>query len=144
MEIKVTVKQLGKKHPFLKEKTLKIKDIGSFPSLKTLLEAIVEQQVAEYNNKKKELDDNRSIEIPKNNYLPLLLDTGKVGFDHIYNLNKVDMEKAKCAAIQGFEDGLIAIFLDKEKLTHINQPVDINSQKTITFIRLTFLAGSYW
>lgn len=144
MDIKITAKQLGKKHPLLQEKIFKIKELEQFCSLKDLLEAIVEQQVNQYNHKDREKENSGKTKMPKDNYLPLLTDTGKIGFNVTYNLNKADIEKAKEQTIQAFEDGLFAVFWDEEELTNLNQQIEITLDKTLTFIRLTFLAGSYW
>jgi len=144
MEIKVCVKQLGKKHPLLKDRIIEIAEIGPAPSLKTLLEAVVEQQVNEYNQKTCESDETGAENRPEFGYLPILTDTGKAGFGSIYNQNKADFVKARETAIQAFEDGLFAVFLEDEELNDLSQPLSLSPEKRITFIRLTFLAGSYW
>jgi len=144
MEIKVCVKQLGKKRPLLKDRVIEIAEIGPVPSLKTLLEAVVEQQVNEYNQKMSESDESGMEKQPALGYLPILTDTGKAGFGSIYNQHKADLVKACETALQAFEDGLFAVFLEEEELKDLGQPVALTPQKRITFIRLTFLAGSYW
>lgn len=144
MEIKVTVKQLGKKHPVLSEQKIDIAYDDSNISLENLLKLIVQQQVEAFNTKSFELEDEDYTKIPTDNYLNILTDTGKVGFGSIYNLKKADVQKAQENAIQAFEDGMFAVFYNDEQLEDLTQTINLDLQHTFTFIRLTFLAGSYW
>lgn len=144
MEIKVTVKQLGKKHPVLLEQNIEIAYEEANITLEKLLKLIVQQQVDEFNTKSFELEDEDYAKIPQDNYLNLLTDTGKVGFGSIYNLKKADLQKAQENAIQAFEDGMFAVFYNEEQLESLTQTIDLGLKHTFTFIRLTFLAGSYW
>lgn len=144
MEIKVTVKQLGKKHPVLSEQKIEIAYEDSNISLENLLELIVQQQVDAFNAKSFELEDEDYAKIPQDSYLNILTDTGKVGFGSIYNLKKADVQKAQENAIQAFEDGMFAVFYNDEQLEDLTQTIDLSLQHPFTFIRLTFLAGSYW
>ncbi|MGH1519698.1 hypothetical protein [Chryseobacterium sp. JK1] len=144
MEIKVTVKQLGRKHPVLSEQILDIAHHENTISLERLLKLVVQQQVEAFNAKSFELEDEDDTKIPQNNYLNILTDTGKVGFGSIYNDKRANLEKAQESAIQAFEDGMFAVFYNDEQLDNLAQPVDLSLQHSFTFIRLTFLAGSYW
>lgn len=144
MEIKVTVKQLGRKHPVLSEQKIEINFEDSIISLENLLKLIVQQQVEAFNAKSFELEDEDYTKIPTDNYLNILTDTGKVGFGSIYNLKKADIKKAQDNVILAFEDGMFAVFYNDEQLEDLTQIIDLNIQHTFTFIRLTFLAGSYW
>lgn len=144
MEIKVTVKQLGKKHPVLSEQKIEIAYEDSNISLENLLKLIVQQQVDAFNAKSFELEDEDYAKIPQDSYLNILTDTGKVGFGSIYNLKKANVQKAQENAIQAFEDGMFAVFYNDEQLEDLTQTIDLSLQHPFTFIRLTFLAGSYW
>ncbi|MCS3530660.1 hypothetical protein [Chryseobacterium sp. JUb7] len=144
MEIKVSVKQLGRKHPVLSEQILDIAHYENNISLENLLKQIVQQQVETFNAKSFELEDEDVSKIPQENYLNILTDTGKAGFGSIYNEKRADLEKAQENALQAFKDGMFTVFYDDEQLENLTQIIDLNSQHTFTFIRLTFLAGSYW
>ncbi|BAP33535.1 uncharacterized protein CHSO_4498 [Chryseobacterium sp. StRB126] len=144
MDIKVTVKQLGRKHPVLSEQKIEIAYEDSMIFLENLLKLIVQQQVEEFNAKSFEFEDEDYTKIPTDNYLNILTDTGKIGFGSIYNLNKANVQKAQDSVIQAFEDGMFAVFYNDEQLESLNQTIDLSLQHTFTFIRLTFLAGSYW
>ncbi|CAH0227275.1 hypothetical protein [Chryseobacterium sp. Bi04] len=144
MEIKVTVRQLGKKHPVLSEQKIEISYKDSNITLEHLLQLIVQQQVEAFNAKSFELEDQDDTKIPRDNYLNILTDTGKAGFGSIYNLKKADVYKARENAIQAFEDGMFAVFYNDKQLEDLSQTIDLSTPYTFTFIRLTFLAGSYW
>lgn len=144
MKINVTVKQLGRKHPILTTEPLEIAFEGSDISLENLLRLVVQQQVEAFNVKSFELEDEDYAKIPTENYLNILTDTGKVGFGSIYNHRKADLEKAQENVIQAFEDGMFAVFYNDEQLDNLTQNINLSLQHTLTFIRLTFLAGSYW
>lgn len=144
MEIKVTVKQLGKKHPILAEQKLDISYNDVNISLENLLKLIVQQQVEAFNAKSFELEDEDYSKNPTESYLNILTDTGKVGFGSIYNQKKADLQKAQENAIQAFEDGMFAVFYNDEQIENLSQTINLSVHHTFTFIRLTFLAGSYW
>lgn len=141
MEITIKVKQPGRKQPVIDNKIISIEDIGNEPTADQLINAIVTQQVNEYNSKPTE-----------KNLLPFLtqsetseqLATGKVSFGSIYNENKANAELARQTALQAFEDGMFALFADDEEITKLSHNVVLSPNTVITFIRLTFLAGNYW
>lgn len=144
MEIKVTVKQLGRKHPILSEQKLEINANEANISLENLLRLVVQQQVEAFNSKSFEMEDVDYAKLPTENYLNILTDTGKVGFGSIYNQKKADLQKAQENAIQAFEDGLFAVFYNDEQIENLSHEINLDLHHTFAFIRLTFLAGSYW
>jgi hypothetical protein len=144
MNILISVKQLGKKHALLNEKTIELDTSDSVITARTLIELVVKQQVSLFNASSFEFNEHDAMHLPKENYLPLLTDTGKVGFGAVYNHQKSDLEKVTQTALQAFEDGLFAIFYGDDELERLDAQLDLNQQKPFTFIRLTFLAGSYW
>ncbi|MDA6072438.1 hypothetical protein NJT12_22690 [Flavobacterium sp. AC] len=144
MNITISVKQLGKKHPILQETIISLDNTTSILSVRNFLELIVKHQVELFHSASFEWEDEDTIHLPKENYLPILTDTGKVGFGAIYNHNKVNVVTAQENAILAFEDGLYAIFYGDDQLETLTEEIDLSQNKSITFIRLTFLAGSYW
>jgi hypothetical protein len=141
MDITISVKQPGRKHALIEKKVITIDDPGHTPALRDLLLAVVKQQVAGYNNKPYE-----------KNLLPFLsgeqqenqLTTGKVGFGSIYNENKANLLQAQNTALQAFEDGLFAVFVNEVEIKKLTDIFSLDSDTVIIFVRLTFLAGSYW
>ena len=141
MQLTVSAKQLGRKHALINRKQIEIDDVGPNPTVQRLIEAIVEQQVREYNGKPIEKSllpfmDQESIDDA--------IATGKVGFGSIYNEAKADPDAAKRIALQAYTDGLFVLFVDDREFTDSKEIVILNPSTVITFIRLTFLAGSYW
>ena len=53
----------------------------------------------------------------------------------------VDEDGAVAAALQGFEDGLYLVILDRVEQTNLDQQVYINPSSRLVFLRLSFLAG---
>ncbi|UOX33364.1 hypothetical protein LXD69_15140 [Flavobacterium sediminilitoris] len=144
MELTISVKQLGKKHPILQNNTISLALSSSIVTLKDLLEAVVESQVEKFKTSSFEWDDQDTIHLPKENYLPILTDTGKVGFGALYNHNIIDLQKAKETALLAYEDGLFAVFYGDDELQTLSDTIELSENKALTFIRLTFLSGSYW
>ncbi|MFC4476056.1 hypothetical protein [Flavobacterium chungangensis] len=144
MNISISVKQLGKKHPLLQEKSIALDIENPVITTQKLIESIVDHQVQLFRSSSFEFEDEDKIHLPKENYLPILTDTGKVGFGALYNHNQVDLAKAQENAIVAFEDGLYAVFYGDDQLETLSEEIDLSQNKSITFIRLTFLAGSYW
>ena len=144
MNVTIAVKQLGKKHPILKENTIDLNVSSTTISTQTLVELVVAHQVSQFYNASFEWEDQDQIHLPKENYLPLLIDTGKLSFGAVYNHTKVDLAVAQENALLAFEDGLYAIFYGENELSTLTDSIDLSQNKTLTFIRLTFLAGSYW
>jgi hypothetical protein len=141
MQLTVKAKQAGKKYAIIEDKIIEIDNIGKTPLLQELLKAVVKQQVEEYNRKPVE-----------KNLLPFLSkskieeksETGKVGFESIYNKNKADITKAQETALQAFEDGMFSVFAGDFEVRSLKEEVKLTDSTVIIFIRLTFLAGSYW
>ena len=141
MRLKVSVKQPGKKHPLIDNKFIEIAHIGFHPTVYTLITAVVAQQVIAYNNKPTEKSllpflDKETIERDAEN--------GKVGFGSIYNENKAVVADAQQVAVQAFEDGIFSLFVDDQEYRELHTIINLTEDSTLTFIRLTFLAGSYW
>lgn len=141
MKITVKAKQAGRKHALIDNKIIEIKDIGDTPLLENFLKAVVEQQVTEFNAKSGEKSLLGVLSKDEINQNAL---GGKVGFGRIYNENKTDLADAQETALLAFEDGLFSVFVGDDEVRNLEDKVDLSDGKVITFIRLTFLAGSYW
>ncbi|NHN24578.1 hypothetical protein FIA58_002720 [Flavobacterium jejuense] len=144
MKITLSVKQLGKKQALLQDTIIDLAISSTTVTLQELIEAIVSNQVTIFKQKSFEWDDLDTIHLPKENYLPMLIDTGKVGFGALYNHNEIDLEKAKETAILAFQDGLFAVFYGDDEIESLTSLLDLATNKPLLFLRLTFLTGSYW
>ena len=110
-------------------------------SLRQLIEIVVRQEVARYNDRGTE-----------NMLVPFLTETeisdrstvGKVGFGRLNSDKKADPDKAVETAVLGFEDGLFRVMVGDKEATELDGLLEISEDDTLTFIRLTFLAGRLW
>lgn len=59
-------------------------------------------------------------------------------------VHRADEQTAVSTALQAFEDGMVAVFVDGERYTERAQKVRLTPQSDATFVRLTFLAGRIW
>jgi len=141
MQIKISVKQLGKKRPVIAQKIIEIQDLPSAPILQDLISSVVQQQVQAFNQK---LEEKPLIPFLLKEDIEEKKNTGKVGFGNIYNNNKADEQAAIENALLSFQDGIYCIFINDEQIEKLNSPIILNKDSVLTFVRLTFLAGSYW
>ena len=131
MQLTIKAKQLGRKRDIIDKLVLEIEDIGLQPTVAQLISAVVRQQVSVFNSGK--------------SILPLLdYQTGKVTFGNVYNDAKADVPGAIENALLAFKDGIFVLFADEQEYTNPEQVIHLQDNTIITFIRLTFLAGSYW
>jgi hypothetical protein len=131
MQLTIKAKQLGRKRDIIDKLVLEIEDIGLQPTVGQLISAVVRQQVSVFNSGK--------------SILPLLdSQTGKVTFGSVYNDAKADVSGAIENALLAFKDGIFVLFADEQEYTNPEQVIHLQDNTIITFIRLTFLAGSYW
>jgi hypothetical protein len=141
MQIIIKAKQAGRKHALIENRAIEIENIDNNPTLAELLKAVVKQQVEEYNSKTAE---KTLLPFLSKDEISNQIETGKVGFGTIYSENKADLEKAQETALQAFEDGMFAVFADENEVQKLDETVGFTDETVFTFIRLTFLAGSYW
>jgi len=141
MEIKISVKQLGKKRPVIEQKKIEIEDLPPSPILQHLITSVVRQQVRAFNEK---IEKKPMISFLLKEEINQKTKTGKVGFGNIYNDEKADEQAAIDNALLAFQDGIYCVFIDEEQIEKLDQSIVLKSESVLTFVRLTFLAGSYW
>ena len=139
MDIYVRVKAIGKRKDILAPTPYTIPD--GICSLRQLLTAVIQKEVAQYNSKQAEA---QLIPFLTQQELEDQAKIGKVSFGTIYSDKKADPGKAVANAIQCWEDGLVRVFMNDEELTDLDAKLVIEEQAIFTFMRLTFLAGSIW
>ena len=139
INIFVNTKTLGKRSRALTPELYPIPN--GIQTLRGLIEAVVEHEVSQYNANQGEAM-----------LLPLLTKeqidaqslSGKVHFGRIYSDKKADIKKAIDVALQGYEDGLFRVMINKTEAKLLDKAIDIKEGDTVTFIKLTFLAGRLW
>ena len=135
----VQIKQIGKRKPVIEKESLQIPE--SIATLRALLEHIVCERVAAFNEKNEEGDWTKYL---IGFDLATTAESGKVGFDAKYNAQKQDVGKAVEAAIMAFEDGLFRVFFDDNEFESLDDVVDFQENGLLTFVRLTMLSGRSW
>ena len=139
MDVYVRLKSVGRRRPALEDVPYTLPD--GISTLRGLIEAVARQEVDKYNN--------RGLE---NMLVPFLTEeqiedrgsAGKVGFGRLYSDKKADAEKAVETALQGYEDGLFRVLVGEKEAAGLDGPLAVCEGDTLTFIRLTFLAGRLW
>lgn len=141
MQITFKAKQAGRKHALIENRKIEIENIGEKPTLEALIKAIVKQQVEEFNSKSPE---KNLVSFLSKDDIAEQSANGKIDFKTIYNENKADVEKAQETAVLAFNDGLFSVFADDMEIQNMTDEIEVKDTTVFTFIRLTFLAGSYW
>jgi hypothetical protein len=146
----VQVKQIGKRKPLIEKQSIEIPD--TIQNLRQLITQIVRERVEEFNQKDDQgnwtkylTNHNHNNNDPNENIdLDIVAESGKIGFDAKYNSKKQDPDKAVEAALIAFEDGLFRVFCGDNELTSLDNTVTFSNGNTLTFVRLTMLAGRLW
>lgn len=139
MNLSVNVKQLGKRKNVIESKKFSIDPVPSTTA--ELIIAIVIRQVQEYNERLEQSDLLKYLteeEIKKKSV------SGKISFQVNYNGMADNAQKAVYNALQSFEDGIFRVFLNDRELESLNDAICLKEEDTLTFIRLTMLAGRIW
>ncbi|MHA7583188.1 hypothetical protein ACX12E_22830 [Paenibacillus vandeheii] len=139
MNVWITVKSLGKRKPALAKQAAELPETTD--TLRQLIKNMVAQQLKALQDKKNEAE-----------WLAYLMpediqeqgEAGKVGFGAIYNEGVPDIEGAMDTAITAYEDGLFKVFLNDEELQGLDEPLIIQEDDNVVFIRFTMLAGRLW
>jgi len=139
MNVFVNLKSFGKQKKGLEKIPYTLPD--NITALRGLIDAVTRQEADAYNSHG---TDNMLVDFLTEVQIEDNAATGKVDFGRLYSENKADAEKASAVAIQGFEDGLFRVFVNKTEATELDTPLTIQDGDTLTFIRLTFLAGRLW
>lgn len=139
MNIFVNIKAAGKRKAVFEKKPYKLSD--GISTLGQLITEIVSFEVAQYNRKD---TDAQLVDFFTQQELDERAQAGKIGFGRIYSDRKADEATAVENVLQCFEDGLIRIFKEDEELTSLTEKIILNENDTLTFIRLTALAGRLW
>jgi hypothetical protein len=138
MQIFIKLKQAGKRRLILEKQAIEIAEIGNSVSLKTLISAVVTQQVAGYNAKTLE---NPIINFLTETQIDDAATTGKVGFGAIYNDKKADLQLALKVAIEAHIDGLFVVAIDDKIVEKLDDVVILKPDSVAMFIKLTLLIG---
>ena len=139
MNVFVRLKSVGKRRPVLEGVPYTLPD--GISTLRELVEAVVLQEVDKYNSRGL---DNMLVPFLSEEEIEDQGAAGKVGFGRLYSDKKADAEKAVETALKGYEDGLFRVLIGEMEAAGLDGPLVVCEGDTLTFIRLTFLAGRLW
>ena len=139
MRVYVNIKTAGKRRSPLAPVAYELPE--GIDSLRRLLTEFALQEVERYNRK-----DPETQKIPFLTEQELLdqAETGKVGFGRLWSEKKANPKKAVDNVLQCWQDGLIRVFLFDRELTQLDEPLRLQEEDQLTFLRLTFLSGRMW
>ena len=139
MNILINLKAAGKRRPVFEKMPYTLPDGVATP--RVLIAEIARREAESYN---KRGTDNMLASFLTEAQIEDRGATGKIGFGRLYSEKKADPEKAVETALLGYEDGLFRVTVDGEEASGLDDPLHIGEGSTLTFIRLTFLAGRMW
>lgn len=87
---------------------------------------------------------NRGEAVLSNAQIDDMAQIGKIAFGIVYGEKAPDVGKSIETAVLGFQDGLFQVFLGDTELTELDEKLELQEGDTVTFIRLTMLAGRMW
>ena len=140
MHIKVNIKKSsGKRNEIIQQEFNCPEDIKT---VKELLVAMVTSMVADYKKRKKQ--DENFLSVLTNQEIEEKSASGKIGFGLIYGQKNPKLEPSIQAALQCFEDGMVALFVDGEQKERLEEEVCLREGSELTFVKLIPLAGRMW
>ncbi|HBK71623.1 MAG TPA: hypothetical protein DDZ39_08225 [Flavobacteriaceae bacterium] len=136
-QLTIKLKRLGKK----RVKTIDFEIENPVSNLKDLITECVSSEVNSFN---KERDNPSLISFLTPKEIEEQSEKGKISFNDNYNKNKVKIPEAVENAELAFKDGLFVVFIDDNEIKKFNQNLNLEPESEISFIRMTFLVGTYW
>jgi len=138
-EIKINIKSVSGKKSRITTRTMLFDE--NITVVEELIKAAVKTTVNEYNERRESSD---LITVLTPGLIEDKAQTGKVSFGVNYGEKSPDLETAVNNALEAFADGIVVIFADDKKLDSLDEAIDINDIKSLTFVKLTMLAGRIW
>jgi len=135
--ISLKLQKLGKR----KINIVEIEVTNKIDTLKDLIQACVKSEVKKYNDNKTTIN---LISFLTPSAIQDQSETGKISFGDTENTQLADLEKSIATVLQGFVDGLFVVFIDEEEIKDLDQKINLEGEPPITFLRLSFLTGTFW
>lgn len=139
MNVKVNVKQLGKRRDKISGQDFYIRNVPG--NVRELICEVVHTCVESYNER---FDNAENVAVLPKEKIEDLSELGKIAFGINYGGKRADVKVAVETAIQAYEDGIFRIFLGDVELTDLAENIVIYEGDSLTFIRLTMLSGRMW
>ena len=139
IEMSVNVKSVaGKKS---KIKTMIIPYDEAISNVRGLIEATVAWCVSDYNQRRESGELLTTLSTSEIEYKAA---QGKVSFGVNYGEKDAVLSKATADALEAFSDGVVVVFADDRRLQSLDEAIDLTEIHSLTFVRLTMLAGRMW
>lgn len=138
-DIKVNVKSVANKKNKVVTVTIPCDD--NTDNVRSLLTDIVKYCVESYNER---MENGEILKVFTREQIEDKAQSGKVSFGNIYSDNKANLQKATDDALEAFSDGVVALFADEKRLESLDEKIEIQTMDSLTFIKLTMLAGRMW
>ncbi len=136
-QVVLQLKRLGKK----KILTVPFHVSKKPDTLRALIEECVKQEVQRYN---KERVESQLISFLTPSEIQEQSESGKIGFGDIENKTPAYVNEALENAFLAFQDGLFVVLVNDTEVKQLDDLLHLNDKSVISFIRLTFLSGTYW
>ncbi len=140
MILKINLKQLGGRRQKIAPVDFEYEPVPD--TLRALIVQTVTGCVDSYNARVR-AGEHRAAPLTEER-ITALADLGKIAFGISYGGREQAPEKAVENALQAFTDGLYRVFLNDTELKELDERVTFNENDSLTFIRLTMLAGRMW
>ncbi|MBQ3588509.1 MAG: hypothetical protein II977_08055 [Oscillospiraceae bacterium] len=147
MELKVQVKQAGRRENKIVTAKLLLKQTPKTAG--ELIASAVKAAYAAHYEKASEIEafengDLSRVIIYTQDELEQKASGGKIDFGFLKNDKKVSEKEAVETALQAFDDGLVAVFVDGTRYENTDDALELTGDETVTFVKLTMLTGRLW
>lgn len=139
MNVFVNLKQLGKRRNIIDKQQYSLESKPT--TVEQLIENFVTVCVKDFNDR---TDNKKVVAYLSKEEISNHAEVGKISFNVDHRGDKQELDKAIENALQSYEDGLYRIFIDDNEVGKLHDEIEINENSTLTFIRLTMLAGRMW
>lgn len=138
-EIKVNIKSASGKKSRIAERTMFFDE--SVSTVRELILSAVQTCVYEYSQR---LESSELLEVLSPERIGDQAQLGKVSFGVNYGGKPAELQRAAEHALEAFEDGTVVIFAGDRQLTNLEEKVNMSQVESLTFVKLTMLAGRMW
>ena len=139
MNIKVNIKQLGKKRAAVEAENFPLETCPE--TIKDLIAASVHTCVNDYNERVRKGETASPLTEEE---ITGMSQIGKIAFGINYGGKEANEEEAVKAALLAYEDGLFRIFLGENEAGGLDDSINLTENDDVTFIKLTMLSGRLW
>ncbi len=135
--ITVKLRRLGKKRVHV----YPIEVLQQPTNLRELLMECVRSEVHRFNTR---TENKNMLSFLSTTVIQEKATTGKIGVGVLFNTKKEVLETAIENVLLAFKDGVFVVFIDAIEIKDIFETIHLDEKSEITFMRLTFLTGTFW